>query len=53
MSEIVHTYPSINEFTATLSLLDVPRHITKGHVMFHIVRFYVSQFSGIVHGEKP
>lgn len=44
MSEIVHTYSSINEFIATLSFLDEPLYITKGHVMFYIVRFYVSGF---------
>lgn len=34
MSEIVHTYSSINEFIATLSFLEEPLYITKGHVMF-------------------
>lgn len=34
MSEILHTYSSINEFIPTLSFLDVPLHITKDHLVF-------------------
>ena len=52
MSEKVHTYSSINEFTATLSFLDVPLHITKSHVMFlHCLFLCVTVFRNSSQGE--